>query len=287
MVSPLCPQISYFATGPLTNDASQFLSFFSTLPNNKHQALGLARLVIHFAWTWVGLLAADTEYGSQGIELLREQILKKRACIAFSHRLPVSLDSDVTNIVKSIVGSQARVILTFCGREILPVLLLLCAEGVTGRVWVSSEAISYTSSFNNEKVTLMLNGSLSIATQRKQVPGLRDFLVGLHPAHSSGDVFIHGFWSKVFTCWWSRSPGKEGNSATRPCTGKESLRNGTNSFVSLPGFSLGFNVYNAVYAIAHALHNMAPNKPRRQNVLETGVHVGTNGFNSWKVTPDI
>ncbi|KAJ6652375.1 hypothetical protein lerEdw1_011605 [Lerista edwardsae] len=258
-------QISYFATGPVTNDGSRFPSFFRTLPSNKLQARGLAQLVIHFAWQWVGLLASDEEYGKQGIDIVQEEIAKRRVCVAFSHLLPTLPDAaSIPRIIRSMAESKARVIVTFCGAEALSLLLQLYQKGVAGRVWLCSEAISHISIFRNEKVWQMLSGSLVISTHKEQVPGLREFLLQLQP--SPKDVFSQEFWSKVFNCWWDTSAVKREGGA-RQCTGKENLGDGNNAFLSMPGLGMSFNIHNAVYAIAHSLHNMAQEEPRGPKAL--------------------
>nr|XP_056720072.1 extracellular calcium-sensing receptor-like [Euleptes europaea] len=256
------PQISYFPMGPVTNGGSQFPSFFRTVPSNELQALGLAQLVIHFAWSWIGLLGEDSEYGKQGVEVVREQVLKKSVCVAFEHMLSISPNRDnAMEVVDIIKDSQARVIVAFCGVEMLAVLNRLHEQGVRGRVWLYSESMTQIVFFKDQKANQMLSGSLAVVHHKEKVPGLRDFVHHLHPSSSPEDVFIQEFWSKVFNCWWNASSGERTNNAHR-CTGEESLGNGTNSFLSMPGFGLAFSVHNAVYAIAHALHNMMQEEPR-------------------------
>lgn len=253
-------QISYFDTGPVTSEGSQSPSFFRSVPSNKLQARGLAQLVIYFGWKWVGLLAGDSEYGKQGIDIVQEEIVQRRVCVAFFHLLPLLPKAAQTmSIAKAIAESKARVIVTFCGVEALPILIQLYEVRVTGKVWLCSSAINHLSIYRNEKVSQMLTGSLIISMHKEQVPGLREFLLHLHP--SSQDVFTQEFWSKVFNCWWNPS-SVEGESVARQCTGKENLGNGTNAFLNMPGFGMSFNIHNAVYAIAHSLHNMAEEEQR-------------------------
>ncbi|XP_062993158.1 extracellular calcium-sensing receptor-like [Elgaria multicarinata webbii] len=279
------PQISYFATGPVTIDGIQFPSFFRSVPSHKLQALSLARLVIHFAWTWVGLLAANSEYGNQGIETVREEIVKEKVCIAFSHLLPKLTDLRGTELVaEAIVKSRARVIVIFCGSDALPLLIQLYDWGVAGKVWLCSEAMSHITVFRNLKALRMLDGALSTSPRKEQVPGLRDFLLHLHPSRTPEDLFIHEFWSKVFNCQWNVSSVMQGN-VPYYCTGKESLRNGTNSFSNMTGFGLAFNVHNAVYALGHALHDMAQEEPGRLKTLVNTAQAGTHEFGPWKMLP--
>ncbi|XP_069816783.1 vomeronasal type-2 receptor 26-like [Dendropsophus ebraccatus] len=64
------PQVSSLSTSPLLSDRTQFPSFFRTVPSDTFQSLGLAQMVKHFGWTWVGLIGVDNDYGREGIKLL-------------------------------------------------------------------------------------------------------------------------------------------------------------------------------------------------------------------------
>ncbi|XP_073402823.1 vomeronasal type-2 receptor 1-like [Dendrobates tinctorius] len=78
------PQISHFSTSRLLSDKTKFPSFFRTVPSDAFQSQGLAKLVLYFGWTWVGLVAVDNDYGHQGIQLVKQEIMKAGACVAFT-----------------------------------------------------------------------------------------------------------------------------------------------------------------------------------------------------------
>lgn len=48
----------------------------------------MARLVLHFGWTWVGTIVADDDYGKYGIKDFKEQVEEAGVCISFSETLP-------------------------------------------------------------------------------------------------------------------------------------------------------------------------------------------------------
>lgn len=54
------------------------------------QSQGLAKLVLYFGWTWIGLVAVDNDYGQQGINVVKQEITKAGACIAFTVSILVS-----------------------------------------------------------------------------------------------------------------------------------------------------------------------------------------------------
>ena len=65
------------------------------------------------------------------------------------------------------------------------------------------------------------------------------------------------FWEHVFQCKFV-IPGMEfeGQTLERLCTGNESLRNIETEFLDLSNLRPEYNVYKAVYALAHALHDI-------------------------------
>lgn len=47
----------------------------------------MARLVMHFGWTWVGTIAANDDYGKYGIKAFKKKVEDAGVCISFSETL--------------------------------------------------------------------------------------------------------------------------------------------------------------------------------------------------------
>ena len=63
------------------------------------------------------------------------------------------------------------------------------------------------------------------------------------------------FWEHIFRCKFvSGWMEMEGQIQERLCTGNELLRNKDTEFLDLSNLRPEYNVYKAVYALAHALH---------------------------------
>lgn len=56
----------------------------------------MAKLVLHFGWTWVGTIAADDDYGKYGIKDFKEQVEEAGVCISFSETLPKVTSQSIT-----------------------------------------------------------------------------------------------------------------------------------------------------------------------------------------------
>lgn len=81
-------QVSYSSTCSALESKFQFPTFLRTISNDKHQSKAIAKLVLHFGWTWVGTIAANDDYGKYGIKDFKEQVEEAGVCISFSETLP-------------------------------------------------------------------------------------------------------------------------------------------------------------------------------------------------------
>ncbi|XP_069072190.1 extracellular calcium-sensing receptor-like [Pleurodeles waltl] len=250
------PQISYFSTSPLLSDRNQFPSFFRTVPSDEFQSLGLAQLVVRFGWTWVGLLADDNDYGQQGIQVVKNELLKAGVCIAFSESIILGqADRNAFHIVQIIKASTANTIVIFSlDAGLVPLLNELVWQNVSHKIWIASEAWSTSILFSMEKYTNLLAGTLGFALHHGQMPGFQEYYTSIRPEISPGDIFIKELWKEEFKCLWMDQVSFWRN--------KTGLCNGSESLASLPrlydanNLRITYNSYRAVYAIALALHDL-------------------------------
>lgn len=130
-----------------------------------------------------------------------------------------------------------------------------------GIQWLASEAWSTAAVLSTpRKYHHILQGSMGFAIRQAQIPGLRDFLLRLSPSSPDAqeDPFLVPFWEEVFQCSLGvHTEGQAYNAEAKPpCTGTEELRSITNIYSDVSQLRISYNVYKAVYAIAHALEAM-------------------------------
>ncbi|KAM7149977.1 LOW QUALITY PROTEIN: vomeronasal type-2 receptor 26-like [Macrochelys suwanniensis] len=82
------PQISYGSFHTMLSDKFQFPSVYRMLPNEVPQSLGLVRLMQHFQWTWVGLIASDDDSEEKFVQTLKPMLTRNSICVAFTERAP-------------------------------------------------------------------------------------------------------------------------------------------------------------------------------------------------------
>ncbi|XP_075462754.1 extracellular calcium-sensing receptor-like [Ascaphus truei] len=258
------PQISYGSAFADLSDKIQFPSFLRTIINDKTQSWYFPNLMIHFGWTWVGILASDNDFGLYSSELMRKDIEAAGICVAFFMKISAQHSRDQTlSILQVIRKSTATVILMYCSLpELIPFMQVATAEHFTGKIWFASASWIASPIFSYKEFWGTLNGTIGITILLTKIPGFRKFLYSIHPSSYPGDIFIKAFWEEGFGCLWPKDDHNQTASenlsqgSTRYCTGQENLH-------TLE--SLGYHedksrhamlMYNAVYALAHGVNDM-------------------------------
>ncbi|XP_037631622.1 extracellular calcium-sensing receptor-like [Sebastes umbrosus] len=239
------PLISYFASCPCLSDRLKFPNVFRTIPSDIYQAQAMARLAIHFRWTWMGAVIINNDYGHLAIQAFQEETQGKGVCLEFIetvHR--ETIVSDARRVALTIQASTARVILIFCWyTDARTILLELAKRNVTDRQFLASEAWSTSGDLLQDlAIYKVATGVLGVAIRSATIPGFQNYLRSLHPTRRPDDEFLKEFWEKEFGC--------------TPCSGTESLEGVQNHFTDTSQLRVAYNVYLAVYAAAHALHSL-------------------------------
>ncbi|XP_075715699.1 extracellular calcium-sensing receptor-like [Rhinoderma darwinii] len=280
------PQISHFSTSPLLSDRTKFPSFFRTVSNDVFQSQGLARLVLHFGWTWVGLLAVDNDYGQQGIQLVKQEIVKAGACVAFSENIITSQpDHNAPHIVNVLKTSTTKIVVVFSPAiNLVPILDEMMRHNVTKKIFVASEAWSTSSLFSMGRLSESLSGTIGLAFYSGTIPKFREFLNKIHPSMSMGKEWVKLLWEQTFYCMFmDRNATRSLNSSVRECTGSEDLRSITNSFNDVSNLRATYNVYTAVHVVAKALENVKACKEGEGPTFSRGACPNITAFTPWQL----
>ncbi|XP_066540269.1 extracellular calcium-sensing receptor-like [Hoplias malabaricus] len=250
------PQVSYFSSCACLSNKKAFPTFLRTMPSDFFQVDALAQLVQHFGWTWVGTVAGDDAYGRGGAQIFNDKVTKLGVCIALYEIIPKNHPPvEMARIVKRIGGSQARVILVFALEQDAKALFSQSLKhNLTGIQWLASEAWITAAVLSTPEFQPILQGSMGFAIRRAEIPNLQPFLLRLHPSSFPDDPFVLQFWEAMFRCsLQNRSSGVLG---VPPCNGSEDLASVKNIYSDVSQLRISYNVYKAVYAIAHALDAM-------------------------------
>ncbi|XP_043929406.1 extracellular calcium-sensing receptor-like [Protopterus annectens] len=254
------PQISYGASVTTLSDKNQFPSFLRTFPSGLYQSIGIAHFILHFGWMWVGLLSDSNDYGLQGSLTVKEELVKAGACIAFFETIPaVYSEAKIQHISETIRKSSANVIVIYSiDTDLYPVMEVTARNNVSGKVWVASNDWAQSYLFAKNEFLRTLQGTLGFVVRRGNMPGFNKFIYRLNPYINPDDIFLKIFWELVFDCKLQivDNINKNLTKESKICKGDEKLEGMKMDFFKLDDLRPTYNVYNAIYAVAHALHDM-------------------------------
>ncbi|XP_050749882.1 extracellular calcium-sensing receptor isoform X2 [Gymnogyps californianus] len=297
------PQVSYASSSRLLSNKNQFKSFLRTIPNDEHQATAMADIIEYFRWNWVGTIAADDDYGRPGIEKFREEAEERDICIDFSELISqYSDEEEIQQVVEVIQNSTARVIVVFSsGPDLEPLIKEIVRRNITGKIWLASEAWASSSLIAMPEFFRVIGSTIGFALKAGQIPGFREFLQKVHPKKSTNNGFAKEFWEETFNCYLpdgsKNSPastsfhkGHEeglgaGNGTTAfrpPCTGDENITSVETPYMDYTHLRISYNVYLAVYSIAHALQDIYTCTPGK-GLFTNGSCADIKKVEAWQV----
>ncbi|XP_042152387.1 extracellular calcium-sensing receptor-like [Oncorhynchus tshawytscha] len=245
------PVISHFATCACLSNRKKFPSFFRTIPSDFYQSRALAKLVKHFGWNWVGVVNSNNDYGNNGMATFMEAAWHEGVCVEYQESIHRTDPREkLLEVVKVIRRAEARVVVLFLTLgELIPLMNEMALEGDPGLQWVGSESWITARLLADNKAYGFLRGAVGFAIRNARLDGLEGFLDKVHPSQAPDNTLLREFWETVFQCSF------EGGSSTL-CTGTESLAKLKNQYTDVSELRISSKVYTAVYAIAHALHNL-------------------------------
>nr|XP_046244540.1 extracellular calcium-sensing receptor-like [Scatophagus argus] len=247
------PVISHFATCACLSNRKEYPSFFRTIPSDYYQSRALAKLVKHFGWTWVGAVRSDNDYGNNGLATFITAASQEGVCVEYSEAISRTDPSDqVARVVRVIQRGSARVLVAFLAQSEMNILLEeALKQNLTGLQLVGSESWITAGHLATKRYSGILTGSLGFTIRKTKITGLQEFLLHVNPSQDPQNNLLREFWEATFGCSFQSSLHGQ-----TQCSGSEELQNINNPFTDVSELRISNNVYKAVYAVAHAMHNM-------------------------------
>ncbi|XP_063315814.1 vomeronasal type-2 receptor 116-like [Pelobates fuscus] len=253
-------QISYGATHDVLNDRYLYPTFFRTLQSDNTSYSVLSKLLKHFGWTWVGILASDDDSGEKETLVLTKHMTSNGICVAFKIKINFVLLRDTDRVLESyrnIVKESTANIIVICG-TFSPYVADFFRE--TGDIFADRTLIlNPTFAVNNvllEFYPKTFNGSLALEHLPIQMPDMKTFFESFHPLNHPDDCFLKHLWLLHFRC----DVGDQSwhvlkdiyKISLHNCTGKERLTD----FSNFAPDGLSPRVYHAVHAMTEGLQQI-------------------------------
>ncbi|KAL7397983.1 hypothetical protein ABVT39_002684 [Epinephelus coioides] len=228
----LIPMVSYAASSSIFSRKEMFPSFFRTVHTNQDVVKAVVDIVLHFNWRWIACLYIDGDYGIDGLYLLIERIKDTEICLPYTKAL--NHNTDHSQIFKQIEAQRIGVIIVFAPEWTVEALIeSAIQQNITNKVWIAVDAWSLNKKLPKKKGIKNIGTVIGVAEPRMTIPGFSDFIHSSRSQAHCENTEQNTFCNQVCNC---SSLSAEDVIAADP--------------------SFNFPVYSAVYAIAHALHNV-------------------------------
>uniref|UniRef100_A0A670JHF5 G-protein coupled receptors family 3 profile domain-containing protein n=1 Tax=Podarcis muralis TaxID=64176 RepID=A0A670JHF5_PODMU len=274
------PQLSYYLFGP-QNMKIQFPFIYRMVPNEGNQYHGTVQLLLHFQWTWVGIITSDNDEGEIFVQTLVPILSQNGICLAFTETMQSQTDfsklldddQNTGNMAHLVNNPRAKAVIVYAATApVLHMISLLyhiqtvnMAGSSLGRVWILTAEWDFPAlQFHRSWSIEVFQGALSFAVHSNPIHKFPKFLQSLNPYSPKGDSFIRDFWQQAFVCLLSDSHVSEENSGG--CTGQEKLESLPGAVFEMSMISQSYSIYNAVCVLAHALHAMYSLNLKRREV---------------------
>ncbi|XP_030050748.1 vomeronasal type-2 receptor 26-like [Microcaecilia unicolor] len=240
------PQISYMSGNLFMSDTVKFPYFYRTVPSELHLCTGIIKLLKFFSWTWVSIIAADDDSSMRAVQILKDGIEQNGGCIqfikTFSHSRTIPLEDMVNLYIKT---SSANVIILYADKRYTGAIKYMNVLQIPQKVWIITAEWDFLSHYSlgfDDK-----NNTLTFLKTKKNIPSFYKFVREVNPALFPNDSLTDLWWKDLCT---NQCP----ESIRRSCGSNEI----SPYFMHCDTIHLGniYSVYNSVYALAHALHNV-------------------------------
>ncbi|CAH2299120.1 vomeronasal type-2 receptor 26-like [Pelobates cultripes] len=269
-------KISYGATTDVLNDRYFYPTFFRTLQSDSTSYSVLLKLLKHFGWTWVGILASNDDSGEKETLVLTKHMTSNGICVAFTIKINLVLLRDTDRVLESyrnIVKESSANIMVICG-TFSPFVANFFRE--TSDIF-NDRTLILNPTFAVNKFLLefypeTFNGSLAVEYKPMQIPDMKRYFESFHPLDHPDDCFLKHIWLLHFFCdlgdqsWHILKDIYK--ISFHNCTGKERLTD----FMNFAPDGLSPHVYRAVHAMAEALHQIHSFLNRKTHVKNITVY---------------
>uniref|UniRef100_A0A3Q2Q6G2 Glutamate metabotropic receptor 1 n=1 Tax=Fundulus heteroclitus TaxID=8078 RepID=A0A3Q2Q6G2_FUNHE len=247
------PQIAYSATSIDLSDKTLFKYFLRVVPSDTLQARALLDIVKRYNWTYVSAVHTEGNYGESGMEAFKELASQEGLCIAHSDKIYSNAgEKHFDRLLRKLRERlpKARVVVCFCeGMTVRGLLMAMRRLGVAGEFLLIgsdgwADRVEVVEGYEHEAV-----GGLTVKLHSEEVSSFDSYFLKLKLSTNTRNPWFPEFWQHRFQC---RLPGhpQENLNYARNCSGYESLED---NYVQ--DSKMGF-VINAIYAMAHGLHDM-------------------------------
>ncbi|XP_052021452.1 vomeronasal type-2 receptor 116-like [Apodemus sylvaticus] len=253
-ISQVILSVTYGPFHGSLSDHNMFPHLYQIAPKDTSLDLAMVSLMIHFSWKWVGLVILDDDDGVQFLSDMKEKMKRNEVCLAFVNVIPVNMELYIERAETyyyQIMTSSANVVIIFGNVDsTLEVSFRRWETLGIRRLWITTsqwDVISRSRDFTIDSS----HGTLSLSHHYQGIPTFKHFIQQTNFSAHPEDVSQERLGWIYFNCSVSVSDCKTLNHCSS---------NSTLEWLPMHSSDMAmnderYNIYNAVYAVAHAFHN--------------------------------
>ena len=245
------PQISYGASSAELA-ASEFTSFFRTVPVDTFQSQAMAELIAHYGWTCVAVIGVDDWYGRSGVDAFVTAANQTGICIVLQELFPVHDSEDRIQTMVSQLKNMQQVqiiILYSLSPQAIKVFEEAVRQDLTGKTWIASDGWSESSLIQQSRFKPIIHGAIGFGFHTVRYEEFEKHVTEMTPVLPRGSWW-NQFWKNEFNC----SVANSSHTQFKPCSGQERITPETyRQEFSNAGAAY---VRDAVYSVANGLSGL-------------------------------
>uniref|UniRef100_A0AAZ3QBQ8 G-protein coupled receptors family 3 profile domain-containing protein n=1 Tax=Oncorhynchus tshawytscha TaxID=74940 RepID=A0AAZ3QBQ8_ONCTS len=234
----LIPMVNYGSSSSVLSDKWKYPSFLRTTASNKDLIHLIILIIQHFNWNWVAFVSSGDENSQNGLQLFKSKLKDTKICLAYAKELNEM--SDHYEILQQLEGLSIEVIIVFAGQSSAVAFIKSAIKhNIHSKVWIAGDSWSLNKNLPRLSGIKAIGTIIGITETVMPLPGFKDFVYLSQTQRNN----------RPSTC--EQTPSRQTcNQACDLCSDvspQEII--GEN-----PSYS--FATYSAIYAMAHALHNL-------------------------------
>ncbi|XP_044514890.1 vomeronasal type-2 receptor 26-like [Gracilinanus agilis] len=260
------PQISYGPFDSTLSDKVQFPSLYQMAPKDSSLPKGVVRLIVHFQWNWIGLVATDDMRGEQFLWKMRAEMVKNGVCVSFTEKIPFTERRHTESqeaFMPRIFTSSTKVIVIHGDTDSL--MILRNSEMPLfsiHKVWIATSHWDVTRrNFYIEGHAF--HGALIFSLLTSEIPGFKASVKAATPSKYPDDILLRSFWLSAFRC-----PDEGEITQQETCSSNASSKTLPLCSFDKSITGLSYTMHNTIYAVAWALHEMFMRKLEKSSMAD-------------------
>ncbi|GAB1298382.1 Vomeronasal 2, receptor 84 [Apodemus speciosus] len=253
---------------------------------DTHLCHAMVSLMLHFGWTWIGLVISDNDQGIQFLSDLREEIQRHGICLAFVNVIPESMEiyrARAKIYDKQIMTSSAKVVIIYGEmNSTLEVSFRRWEYLSAQRIWITTSQWDVIT--NKKEFSLdFFHGTVTFAHHTGEIPKFRNFMQTMNTDKYPVNIFESILRWNYFNCSVSKNSNKM----------EDFNFNNTLEWTELHKYDMtlseeGYNLYNAVYAVAYTYHELIFQQVESQKIAETkGIFTDCQQIQQLHISEDV